>query len=106
MASIDVELARQQWEDGSHRLEAARESDPTLYRTLLDLVDVVIGELRARVGQTFTTDELVTAYGRAEDWSREAIAEADPPLGWPRYLATVADAAFREYARGATDYEP
>ncbi len=106
MASVDVELARQHWDEGRRRLEATRDSDPALYGTLVELVEIVIGELRARIGQSFTIDELVTAYGRAEDWSREAIAEADPPAGWPRHLATVADTAFHEYARGATDYEP
>jgi hypothetical protein len=102
----DVALARQQWEDGSRRFESVRESDPALYRALLDLLELVTAELRGRVGQTFTLDELTAEYERAEDWSREAMEDDEPPAVWPRYLTTVTDAAFHEYARGATDYEP
>ena len=104
--SSHVALARQQWEEGNRRLESLREPDPSLYRALLELADVVTGELRGRIGQTFTMDELTAEYERAEDWSREAIDESEPPVAWPRHLATVVDAAFHEYARGATDYEP
>jgi hypothetical protein len=106
VASVDVELARQEWEEGNRRFEATRERDPNLYQTLVALAGVVTDELRARVGQVFSLDELVSAYARAGDWGREAIADSEPPAGWPRHVATVVDTAFREYARGATDYEP
>jgi len=106
VSSVDVALARHQWEEGSRRLEATRKTQPDLYLELLRLAEVVTSELRGRIGQTFTLDQLVAAYERAEDWSRMAIAEREPPRGWPRYLSLVVDTAFHAYARGATDFEP
>ena len=50
--------------------------------------------------------ELAAAYVRADDWSREVVAEEAPAPGWPRTLAFVAAAAFHEYSRGAQDYLP
>jgi hypothetical protein len=106
VASVDVELARQHWEEGNRRFEAIRERDSNLYQALVRLAGIVTGELRARVGQVFTMAELVAAYLRAEDWGRQVIADSEPPSGWPSHVSSVVDAAFREYARGATDYEP
>ena len=106
MSSVDIQLARQEWEEGNRRFEATRERDPKLHQALVSLAGVVLRELRARVGQVFTMDELVAHYVRADDWGREAIAESEPPSGWPPHVSTVVDTAFREYARGATDYEP
>jgi len=106
VSSVDAALARHEWEEGTRRLEATRETDPGLYLELLRLAEVVTSELRGRIGQTFTLDELVAAYERAEDWSRVAIAEREPPPGWPRHLSLVVDTAFQAYARGATDFEP
>jgi hypothetical protein len=73
---------------------------------LLDAVNAVTSELRARVGQTFTLEQLVDAYGDVERWGREAVAGRAPYEGWPRDLALVQDAAFHLYARGAIDFEP
>ncbi len=86
-------------------LEAARD-DRARYEALLALVEVVLDELRRRVGQTFTLGELARAYAEADRWAREAVADADPPRGWPRDLALVTGAAFHAYARGAADYRP
>jgi hypothetical protein len=102
---MDVELARQQWEDGNRRVEALR-NDPRRYRTLLEQVEIVLGELRKRVGQTFTLDELAVAYERADDWARQAVDVADPDAPPPADMPDVAGAAFHQYARGATDYRP
>ena len=102
---MDVELARRQWEDGSRRIEALRE-DRRRYRTLLDQVEIVLVELRKRVGQTFTLGELADAYDGADDWARDAVDLADPEGPPPAELPAVAGAAFHQYARGATDYRP
>lgn len=102
---MDVQLARQQWEEGQRRIERAR-SDPEKYRALVAQVDVVAAELRRRVGSIYTLAELASAYDRAEDWAREVLHDArdeDAPL--PE-TATAADAAFHLYARGASDYAP
>jgi hypothetical protein len=69
-------------------------------------LEVVTDELRKRVGQTFTLEELATAYGRADDWARAAVEERAATPGWPRTLALVQDAAFHLYQRGAVDYKP
>jgi hypothetical protein len=100
-----VEVARQEWEEGRRRLEAARE-DGSRYRQLLELLDLILDELRKRVGQTYTLEELVTAYGDAERWGREVLEERSADPRWPRDLTLVLAAAFDAYQRGAVDYEP
>ena len=103
--SAVVENARQQWEDGYRRLQAEAR-DPVRYARMLEQVEAVTDELRRRLGQVFTLAELAEVYARAEDWSREAVAQNAPTPGWPRTLSTVEDAAFHLYARGARDYAP
>jgi hypothetical protein len=100
-----VEVARQEWQEGSNRLEAARE-DPRRYRQLLELLELVLGELRKRMGQTYTLAELVAAYGESERWAREVLEERAAAPGWPRDLTVVLGAAFDAYQRGAIDYGP
>jgi len=100
-----VEVARQEWEEGTRRLEAARE-DRRRYRQLLELLEIVLDELRRRIGQTYTLAELVAAYGDAERWAREVLEERAVEPGWPRDLTVVLAAAFDAYQRGAIDYEP
>ena len=69
-------------------------------------LEVVTGELRRRIGQTFTLEELVAIYDRAEAWVRDVVSEHAATPGWPRALALVEDAAFHLYQRGAVDYKP
>lgn len=102
---MDVQLARQHWEEGRRRVEGAR-SDPAKYAALGEQVDFVAAELRRRVGLTYTLTDLANAYDRAEDWAREVLYDArdeDAPLP---DTATAVDAAFHLYARGASDYAP
>jgi hypothetical protein len=100
-----VEIARQEWEEGSRRLEASREQGRR-YRQLLELLELVLDELRTRLGQTYTLRELVAAYGDSERWGREVLEERAQAPGWPRDLTLVLAAAFDAYQRGAIDYEP
>jgi hypothetical protein len=100
-----VEVARQEWEEGTRRLEAARE-DGRRYGQLLELLELVFDELRKRIGQTYSLDELVAAYRESEPWAREVLAERATTPGWPRDLTLVLAAAFDAYQRGAIDYEP
>jgi hypothetical protein len=102
---VDIELARQQWQDGSRRIERTR-SDPALYARLHGLVGVVTSELRRRIGQTFTLAELAETYAGADDWARFVLDEAEPEASPPPEASTVTDAAFYVYARGASDYTP
>ena len=100
-----LETTRREWEEGNRRLQAAA-GDHLLYHRLLAEVDVVIEQLRRRVGQTFTLDELASAYGDSDRWVLEALAEGEAAPGWPARSTTVQDAAFHLYSRGAVDYRP
>jgi hypothetical protein len=102
---VSVDVARTEWERAFQQLEQAR-SDPRRYRRLLAAVEAVTNELRARIGQVFTTAQLVEVYADVDRWGRDAVAERAPYEGWPRDLALVEDAAFHLYARGASDFEP
>ena len=95
--TVDLELARQQWQDGTRRVASDRR--------LLARVEPVLGALRKRVGQVFTMQELADAYDRADDWAREVVDDAFPDEP-PAEAGTVADAAFDAYSRGALDYRP
>ena len=101
----EVAVARHEWEDGTRRLEAARD-DERRYHQLLELLDLVVDELRKRVGQTYTLAQLAGAYGAAETWARELLDERSALPGWPRDLTTVLAAAFDAYQLGALDYTP
>jgi hypothetical protein len=102
-----VAAARHQWEEGRRRL-GDEGLDTARSRHLAILVDAVVGELRRRVGGTFTLSELADAYPGAEDWVREIIQSSAPPRSRAsiRDTALVQDAAFALYAQGATDYSP
>jgi hypothetical protein len=100
-----VEVARFEWEEGARRLEAARE-DRRRYRQLIEQLELVLDELRKRIGQTYTLAELVAAYGESDRWAREVLDERAAAPTWPRDLSVVLAAAFDAYQRGAIDYEP
>jgi hypothetical protein len=100
-----IEVVRQEWQEGGRRLEAARD-DPRRYRQLVELHELVLDELRKRMGQTYRLAELVAAYGDSERWAREVLEERAAAPGWPRELTIVLAAAFDAYQRGAIDYEP
>jgi hypothetical protein len=104
MSTDGTTLIRQEWEEGDRALERERD-DRRRYARLLEQVEVVTDELRRRVGQTYTLDELALAYRDADRWAREAVEERAPSPGWPRDLALVLAAAFYAYQRGAVDYQ-
>jgi hypothetical protein len=103
VSSVDV--ARQEWAEGERRFESFRD-DARRYGSLLELLDLILDELRKRVGQTYTLRDLATAYGDAERWARELFEARVETPGWPRDLTTALAAAFHAYQRGAVDYEP
>lgn len=103
--TVDLELARQHWQDGNRRVEAAR-VDRGRYIELVGEVELTVAQLRKRVGQTFTLAELASAYDGADDWVRQLLDDADPEGAGPTEPGTVTDAAFHSYARGASDYRP
>lgn len=103
--TVAVEHARQQWEDGHRRLES-RAGERPVYNRLHAQVDAMTDELRRRVGQTFTLEQLAAVYAGAERWSRDAAVQGAPETARPEDLTIVEDAAFHLYARGAVDYIP
>jgi hypothetical protein len=105
MATGALDATRHEWEEGYRRLESAS-GDRQRYHALLAELEVVLDELRKRVGQTFTLDDLAATYAGADRWVQEAVAEHEPAPGWPTRLTTVQDAAFHVYSRGAVDYRP
>jgi hypothetical protein len=100
-----TEIARQEWEEGSRRFEAAR-VEGHRYRQLVELLELVLDALRKRIGQTYTLAELVTEYDEADRWARELLEERAQSPTWPRELPVVLAAAFNAYQRGAIDYKP
>ena len=104
--TMELEVARHQWDDGRRRIEEARRVDRRRYDELVVEVEVVLAELRGRVGQTFTLAELADAYDGADGWVRDLLDDADPDGEPVAEAGTVADAAFHQYARGASDYRP
>ena len=105
MSSDALVLVRQEWKDGNRRFEGERD-DPRRYHRLVEQLELVVDELRKRVGQTYTLAELAAGYHDAERWARETVEERAPSPGWPRDLALVLAAAFYAYQRGSVDYVP
>ena len=107
---MELDLARQQWQDGTRRVERAH-ADRERYARLTDQVDLLVAALRKRVGQVFTLDELAEAYDGADEWARTLLDDTPLDNAQPEAPVTVepgtlADAAFHAYARGASDYRP
>ena len=103
--SPNVELARQQWEEGYRRAQGLAR-DPVRYPQLMNQVEVLIDQLRRKVGSTFTLTELAATYPGAERWAYATIEERAVKPGWTRWVTTAVDAAFHLYSRGARDYAP
>lgn len=100
-----VSSARRDWAHGYQRfLEASRR--PGSADPLHAQLDVLTGEIRRRVGGTFTLAELAAVYATSERWVREAIEERVPSPRFALTLADSTDAAFHLYSRGAQDYVP
>ena len=98
-----TESAKQEWEQAYRALVGVTE--PALETRLGGQIEAILGELRRRVGGTFTLAELADEYGRASVWARHVLSEKGASE-WPRTLSFVEGAAFHLYARGAVDYEP
>lgn len=100
-----VASARRDWEAGYRRFLGAA-ADPARADELHRQLDAITGELRRRVGATFTLDELAAEYDQVERWLHGALEGDAPSSRWVRTANIAADAAFHAYSRGARDYEP
>lgn len=103
--ALVLDVVRTEWEDGYRRFQNLSRDSVAADRLSLQL-EVVTDELRKRVGQTFTLEDLAARYAEADEWVRDTVSERAPTPGWPRTLSTVQDAAFYLYQRGAVDYTP
>jgi hypothetical protein len=95
--SYAVENALYQWSDGEDRLRQA----PDVERGRLErAVDVVVDELRRRLGSRFLIGELAALYAEGTDWA------ADLAQGYAAGTdaAAIVDAAFSRYARESSDF--
>ena len=98
-----TESAKQEWNQAYRALVEVTES--ALESQLSGQIEAILGELRRRVGGTFTLAELADEYGRADVWARHVLSEQGASE-WARTQSLVQGAAFYLYARGAVDYEP
>jgi hypothetical protein len=92
-----VENAIFQWQEGERRVRDA----PELERAELErAVELVVEELRRRLGSRFVLDELADFYAGGTDWAfdlaRRQAAGTD--------ATHVVDAAFNRYAREASNF--
>jgi hypothetical protein len=95
------ENAIYQWQQGERRLAAA----PPDSRLLLQrIVDVLVTELRRRLGGRFTAEELAELYGRGTSWCLQLAMDIAPEDPWAWDSRVVVDAAFARYLREAADF--
>jgi hypothetical protein len=92
-----LENALYQWRDGNRRLAGV----PEPARADLDrAADVVVEELRKRLGSTFLLEELADFYAQGTDWATELASRHAAGTD----AAAVVDAAFARYAREASNF--
>jgi hypothetical protein len=95
--SYAVENALFQWREGEQRL---RDADSREQHRLERVIDVLVDELRRRLGSSFLIGELVALYAEGTDWAVELAQRYT--LGTD--VSYVVDAAFGRYAREASDF--
>ena len=95
--SYAVENALYQWREGERRVADAPEPAKA---DLVAATDLVVEELRRRLGSSFVVNELADLYGRDTDWALEIARRNAAGTD----AASVVDAAFARYVREAKDY--
>lgn len=90
-----------QWQQGERRLSQA----PAERRALLQrIADMLVVELRKRLGGRFSAEELAELYGRGTSWCLQLAMDIAPEDPWAWDSRVVVDAAFARYLREAVDY--
>ena len=95
-----LENALFQWEEGRRALQAI--DDPRQRRMADRVVEAIREELRRRIGPTFSAAELADLYGKGTDWCQQVTGDVAPAAETD--AQALADAAFWQYLRGATDF--
>lgn len=90
-----------QWQRGERRLAQA---PPERARLLAQVTDVLVAELRRRLGGRFSAEELAELYGRGTAWCLQLAMDTAPADPWAWDSGIVVDAAFARYLREAVDY--
>ena len=93
LPDVDVELARQQWEDGNRRVEAAR-ADRRATAALSAQVDVVVAGCASGWGRSSRSPSSRTPTTAPTTGRATLLDDADPEARARREPGTVADAAF------------
>lgn len=96
--------ARRQWEDGEDRVRRFSH-DSRRRQVFEDVIEHVEDELERRVGQSFSTIELIDQYARAEDWCADIARGVAPEDPWAWDLSIVLDASFHRFSRRARDWQ-
>jgi hypothetical protein len=98
---MSFENAIYQWQQGERRLHGA----PAERGALLERVtEMLVAELRRRLGGRFSAQELVDLYGHGTAWCLQAAMRQAPDDPWAWDSSIVVDAAFGRYLREASDY--
>jgi len=92
-----LENALFQWREGEQRVQETAEPER---RRLEQGTDLVVNELRRRLGSSFQVGELASFYAEGTDWAA-GLAQRYAPSTEAAY---VVDAAFARYAREASDF--
>lgn len=90
----------------SEWLEAERrvaQEPPRRQRILDELTELLLTELRRRLGRPFVLRELIDEYDRGTSWAVDLITDAAPEEPWAWAPSLAVDAAFGRYARHARD---
>lgn len=95
------ENAIYQWQQGERRL---REAPPERRALLERIAEILVAELRRRLGGRFSAEELAQLYERGTSWCLQLAMDTAPNDPWAWDSGTVVDAAFGRYLREAADY--
>jgi hypothetical protein len=96
-----LDNALYQWQQGERRLSQA----PSERRALLQrIIDMLVVELRRRLGGRFSAEELADLYGHGTSWCLQLVMDVAPDDPWAWDSSIVIDAAFARYLREAVDY--
>jgi hypothetical protein len=104
VSELSVRLAREDWRSGERAVERAL-ADPRRAPVARKVLQELEGELRRRLGQTYTLASLVALYADADRWARDAAQRTAPDAAWAQD-ASFADAACARAARNARDWTP
>jgi hypothetical protein len=101
MSSIPFDQLAVLWDDGDRRL---RDAAPPDRRVMERIVDMIVLELRRRLGGAFAADQLAALYLEGTDWCFALATQVAPgdPQAWD--MPTVVGAAFHRHVRRAMDY--